>query len=446
MNFKLSHQNKILLVIDSYQQYQTYLRTRALEEIKDRVVFLIDSKLAKVDFGVSGDKIFKYDYPAKKDLFYRHIFNMSTTLMSKRHSYWFRTEWHTKRQKRIYKILSLPVLFGVAKFIFSKLARDKNLFNLIEKINPSIVLLPSHAFEGLTFEIIRAGKQLKIPSFMLIQNWDTLANRTLFPVKPDYLGVWSQQQFEQAISIMGMAEERVFILGAPRLMHYFSPGAGNQPSPFPFRYVLYGGMADRFDELGALRQLDQIIERRNLGIKIVYRPTPTQHTRNCPDVFFEYDFKHVILDTPAKAYYKKSASWDISADGFNPIYYPDLNYYPRLFSNMEYMICSHTTMMIEAPLFGKRVYALAYDDGRHPNGPHWAYKNFRHLFGLERVPNVRIIRNQEDVEKIFSPGDRLGQPAEPLDIDYFISKEATKNHSADLKKSIDKIMLERCSR
>lgn len=429
--------NKILFVISTYQQYQTYIQTQALKEIRDNAVFVVNPKLAGMDFGVFNDRIFTYYYPDSKDILHRHIFNIYITRKG-----WRRGEWFRRRQKRVYGILSLPIVHKIVKLLFLFFARDKNLTKLVKKINPAIIVLPSHAFEGMTFELIRIAKEMSIPSFMVVDNWDTLAERTLFTRKPDCLGVWSRQQAEQAVRANDMAKDSIFILGAPKFAGYMKPETKHQPSPYPFKYILYVGMSDLFDELGALKKLDETIEKQKPDVKVVYRPNITQHTRKCPDVFFEYDFKHIVLDTPAKLYYKKSASWDISQDGFNPIYFPDFAYYPKLLSNMEFMICAHSTMILEAALFNKKTYLLAYNDGFHRLGPHWAFENMGHLFGVERLGNVRMIRNKDDIEKIFSPNDELKtkEQAEPLDIDYFISKEATANYASNLKGVIDMIL------
>lgn len=432
---------KILFIIDSYQQYQTYIQTQSLKEIRDDAVFIVNPKLANMDFGVFGDRIFSYSYPERKDILHRHIFNIN--INRRRHKrFWIRSIWFKPHQKRIYWFLSLPIVHHLVKFIFLQFTKDKNLTRLVKKINPDIVVIPSHAFEGMPVELIRIAKKIKTPSFMVIDNWDTLANRTLFTIKPDYLGVWSEQQIDHAILSNNMFPGRMFILGAPKFSVYMKPETALQPSPYPFKYVLYVGMSDLFDELGALRKLDEAIERQKLDIKIVYRPNISQHTRKCPDVFFEYDFRHVILDTPARSYYKKMASWDISQDGFNPIYYPDFSYYPKLLSNMEFMICAHSTMILEALLFNKKIYLLAYDDGFHRFGPHWAFENAGHLFGIERLKNVRMVRKKEDLGKIFTSGDELKihEPIEPLDIDYFISKEATANYAVNFKKAVNDIM------
>lgn len=438
-----SGDRKILFVVSSYQQYQTYIQTQVLKEIQDRVFFIVTPRLAHMDFGVFKDRVFSYTYPAWKERFHRHVFYINGWMNKKKiPAFWGRLVILRPGQKRIYSILSLPIINRIVKFLFLERAKDAQLLELVRNINPSMMLLPSHAFDGLSVELIRSGKKLGIPSMMVIDNWDTLCTKTTFTFKPDYLGVWSQQQVEHAVTMRGMPQDRIHILGAPRFMRYVAPEARQQPSPYPFKYVLYVGMSDPFNELGALKMIDDIIERQKLGIKIVYRPNITQHTRNCPDVFFEYDYRHVVLDEPARKYYKKSASWDISQDSFNPIYFPDPAYYVNLLSNMEFMVLSHSTMILEAALFDKKMYLLSYDDKVHPFGPHWLF-NFEgglHLKHIDRLSLVRMVPTIEDVEKIFAPGDPLKKDVEPLALDYFIDTRATAQYSRNLKAVIDGIL------
>lgn len=433
--------NKILFIIDTYWQYDNYVKTQALQEVKDKVYFIANPELSHLDFNISPERLIFYSYPNKKDILHRHIFNINSWRLRKKDIVFRQRSLLFKpRQVFFYRILALPVIYQITKFIFLKRGEDRNLSEFIQKINPSIILIPSHAFEGSTFETIRLARKMKIPTLMIIDNWDTLANKTIFTFKPDFLGVWSQQQVEDAFRIKGMPKERTFILGAPKFTKYLKAGNSHPPSPYPFKYVLYIGIAEVFNELGALKILDEEIEKRNLDLKIVFRPHITQHARRCPDVFFEYDFKHVVLDTPARRYYKRSVYWDISSESVNPIYYPDHSYYLPLLSNMEFMISPQTTMILEASLANKRHYILSYDDGIHRFGPKFIFDNCRFLFGVERLPNVRMVRKLEDLRKIFDPSDPLKEEVEPLDVDYFISKENSANYSENLKKVIDTIL------
>ncbi len=434
---------KILFFVHDYHHYQAYIQGAALNDIRNDITLLVaDERLKNSDFGVPADRVFFYSFPDKKDIFHRHIFNINTWIHRNRNiGFMIRTLLFTAHQKRIYRILSLPVLNRLVKLFFLERARDRKLYDFVKKIDPDIIVIPSHAFEGTTFEMIRIARQLHVPSFMMVDNWDTLVWKTTFTFKPDYLGVWSKQQIEHAVEVRGMPRDRIFILGAPRFTNYVNKGQEKLPTLYPFRYILYVGVFDEYDELAALKKIDEAIEKHKVPFKVVFRPTSTQFPRKCPDVFFDYDYKHIILDTNARTYYKKGVSWFISKDKFDPKQFPDPNYNFSLLQNAEYVICPESTMLLEATLLGKRVYLLAYDDKIHKFNPEWVFKYAGHLHGLEKIENIRMVRDKEDIEKIFLPGDQLKQVHnESMNIDWFVAKEATADYSSNLKKIVDEIL------
>ncbi|MBI4160645.1 MAG: hypothetical protein HY506_01945 [Candidatus Yanofskybacteria bacterium] len=433
---------KILFFVHDYHHYQAYIQGPALSDVRDSIVFVVAGNLKHLDFGVPAERVYAYSFPDRKDILHRHIFNINTWIhRNKNIGFHIRTLLFTPRQKRIYRIFALPVISRIVKFIFLARARDRKLYDLVKEVNPDIIVIPSHAFEGTTFELIRIGTQLCIPSFMMVDNWDTLVWKTTFTFKPDYLGVWSKQQIEHAVKVRGMPRDKIFILGAPRFINYLNPEQKKLPPLYPFRYILYVGVFDEFDELTALKKIDEAIEKFKVPFKVVFRPTATQFPRKCPDVFFEYDYKHVILDTHARTYYKKGTSWDFSKDKFDPKQFPDPNYNLSLLQNAEYIICPQSTMLLEATMLGQKVYLVAYDDGIHRFNPKWTFEKTAHLHGLERLENIRMVRNKEDIEKIFLPGDQLKKTFdEPVSIDFFIAQDQTKAYPSNLKKIIDMIL------
>src|SRR3989338_10535326 len=196
--------NKILFTLSSYQQYKSYIQTGALKEISERIIFLVNPKLIEMnlDFGVYKERVIPYTYPDRKNTLHRHVFNLNSFInRRKHHVFWTRTQWFSKRQKQVYRLLAWPLINQITKFLFLQRAKDSTLTALVKKINLAIILLPSHAFDGMTFELIRIAKQLKRPSLMIVENWDTLSTKTIFTFNPDYLGVWSQQQIEHTVEI-----------------------------------------------------------------------------------------------------------------------------------------------------------------------------------------------------------------------------------------------------
>lgn len=430
---------KILVLVSSLEYYRSYITSHALDEIQEDCVFLVHPKLLNLDFrGISKEKIITYEYPRKKIVLHRRLFNINTWKYRKR-SASFGARFATitkKRQRYLYKLFSVPGLYQLAEWLILLRTYDKQLFKIIKEISPDIILIPSSAYEGISFETIKIGKQLNIPTTMLIENWDNLSGKTIFTRMPDYLGVWSEQTAEFAVRIRNMPRDRIFIIGTPRFIDYYSKDKKFE-SPYPFKYAVFAGMSSTFDELSALKKIDDVIEKKKLGIKIIFRPHPQQVKRRCADTFFEYDFKHTILDNQARQYYKRGSDLE---DGFNPVLYaPDINYYPGLLANMEFMVCSLSSLLIEGLIFGKKVYVLAYDDGIHERHPKFYYQNYEHFRGIEKLRNTRMIFNFDELEGI---GDNdtnpLAEP-NPLELEHFITAK-TAGYPKELKIIVDTII------
>lgn len=439
INFMNSKEKPILFVIATLNHYRNYIITGALKEIKRPVVFLVHPALADKDFGVDKGRVISYVYPGGKGVWYKRVVGFSCW----RYQHLDRglvmyAKGLAPRKQRIYKILAKTPFYQFAKWFFSLLARDSRLDKIISEINPSMVIVPAAVYGGQDFELARVAKRLKTPSLFLIENWDNLGGRMIYPYNPDYLGVWGQQAFKHAVRFRNFPEKNIFILGMPRFMDYFHKERLDLSSPYPFKFILYAGSSLPYNELEVLHKLDDLVSRYRPDLKVIFRPGLVQHARNCPDVFFEYDFKHIILDIPARAYYKKEAGHKVK-DGFNPAYSPDMSYFPRLFVNMEFMICPLSTMMLEGLMFGKNVYALAHDDGIHWRNLKYLYDTYEHFRGTERVKNAAVIHRLDDLEKVFSNPEELKDKGEPIDTDYFISKN-TGDYPVNLKRAIDTIL------
>lgn len=431
---------KILVVISTPEYYRNYIASHALDRIKVRCVFVVHEKLMVKDFpGIRRKQLVPYCYPERNKSMYRHFFYVDAwRYRHKSSSFAFRFETLSDRRRQFfYKLASLPVIYNLVKFLVFKRTHDRNLEIILSGINPQIILLPSASYDGLTFEIIGIAKKKKIPTCLLVDNWDNLTSKTVFTRKPDYLVVWGNQAVEAAVRIHSMERSRVFSLGTPRFIEYMNRENLDLTSPYKFKYILFAGIAAPFDELSTLKKLEEIIDQKGLDIKIVYRPHPWRKHRKCADTFFGYDFKHIVIDEQAKLYYKRD-----EMDEFNDIYMPELSYYPKLLANMEFMICPLSTMMIEGLLFGKKVFVPVYDDGIHFTNPKNLLARHEHFREIDKFKNIYLIENLEDLEKVF-----MGFSRQMPDADYvkddsifnFISPD-TPNYPLELEKLIGRIL------
>jgi len=89
-------------------------------------------------------------------------------------------------------------------------------------------------------------------------------------------------------------------------------------------------------------------------------------------------------------------------------------------------------------LFNKRVFVLTYDDGIHSASPKYAFANYIHFQGIERLENVDIIDDIDRLEEIFSSSFALARK-KIIPLNYFIS-ETTKDYPAHLQRIVDQII------
>lgn len=431
---------KILVVISTPEYYRNYITSPALDRIKERCVFIVHEKLMAKNFpGIKKENLVPYCYPERPKSLYRHFFYVNSwRYRNKSSSFAFRFEQvPSQRRKFFYKLASLPIVYNLVKFFVFQITRDKNLEGILSEIDPQIILLPSAGYEGLTFEIIRIAQKKKIPTCLLVDNWDNLTSKTVFTRKPDYLTVWGKRAVEDAVQIHGIERSHVFPLGTARFIEYMSRENADLLSLYNFKYVLFAGIAAPFDELSTLKELEKIIDRKGLDIKIVYRPHPWRKHRKCADTFFGYDFRHIVIDEQAKLYYKRD-----EMDEFNDIYMPDLKYYPKLLANMEFMICPLSTMMIEGLLFGKKVFVPVYDDGIHFTNPKNMLARHTHFRGIDKFKNIYLVESLNDLEKIFTGALQQISDAGIVknnDIFDFISPD-TPNYPLELEKLVGQII------
>jgi len=320
--------------------------------------------------------------------------------------------------RTLYALGALPGIRQVLRrTMLHRAGFSPQLHALIERLGPDLIVAPSGGFDTLVWDGLRSARALGLPSLMLTHNWDNLSSKGLFPVRPDYLGVWGDQSVEHARRIHRFPAERVTALGAPSFEQYFRHRPGSTSSPFPFRYALFAGCFAPFDEAGALRRLERAIDAAGSDITVVYRPHPHRMPRRVPDLVDERELSHVILDPQVRDHYAASfeeqGGW-ASADRrrLKPLL-PPLDYYPALLEHAEFVICPLSTMIVEAALFECPVIVVAYDDGIHPNSPA-AVVDYEHFEGIDRVDGFYVCRRPEELDESFirlsGGGIRSGRP------------------------------------
>jgi len=278
--------------------------------------------------------------------------------------------------------------------------RSPELERAVDAARPDLVIAPSGGIDHLVLDVLRAARLRGIPSLVLAHNWDNLSSKGAFAVKPDALGVWGEQSAGHAVRIHGFERERVTVLGAPSLDHYFRHEPGSSESRFGFPYVLFAGCYAPFDERSALEALDRTIAEEALDLTLVYRPHPHRRPRAQPDLIDESRLAHVVIDPEVReAYLASFAEYLPGAPRASPLF-PPLDTYPATLEHAELVVCPLSTMIVEAAVFERPVLVIAYDDGIHPDSPATAV-GFDHFEGIDRVEGFEVVRRAEELGPAF---------------------------------------------
>lgn len=276
-----------------------------------------------------------------------------------------------------------------------RLGLHQGLLETMRELRPDLVIVPSSGIDSMIVDATRCARELGIPVLGVMYNWDNLSSKAAFAVEPDYLGLVGTQSAEHARSIHGIGPERVAVLGSPYIDLHFHHQAGSAPSPHDFPYVLFAGCYQPFDELDALRRLEDVIEREGLGLKVVYLPHPRRLKRDVDDFVDDTRFEHVVVEPRVRDGYV--------ADRGRPkgrMFPLPLDYYPGLLENARFVVCPLSTLMLEAAIFRRRVLVIAYHDGVHAASPGVAIE-YLHFEGVERVDTFEVCREADDLATIF---------------------------------------------
>jgi len=419
--------DRILVAITSDNYVRNYLRTDALSALFDnhRVDLIADESLA-LSHEVAEHPRFAGFYRTDATLDRRHHLLFSLIMWKNRKKSptfayrWMRNSgWDSVsaekgalRKARAFLrwlpgglvsplgvrilVLANPLVFPIAKkLLLARLPVNQSLSSAVKAKDYDLLVFPSAAFDSVSVDLARLGKSRKIKTLCLIDNWDNLTSKTSFWAKPDHLGVWGEQAAQQAERIHGFSRERVHAVGTPRFDSYFI--ARDQPdldAIYSFPYILFVGSAMPFDEIGALRKLEQALERLSpqfAKLKVVYRPHPWQQKRRSPSSFHEEDFSRTLLDRQiAEAY-----AAGIKPERTETRFQPELDYYPRLFQGASVVVGPLTTMLFEGALALKPIVGLAYDDGHHANT---SRRYFSHFDGVETIPGFLLCEDESHLE------------------------------------------------
>jgi hypothetical protein len=302
--------------------------------------------------------------------------------------------------RRRAKLTGLPLVNRLEeRRVLNRMGPSDAFDTLIARLKPDLVVgIWSRWANPGVFDSFRAARKHGIKSMLINANWDGLCLTGGFPVMPDYLGVWGEQTLEHAVDILDFPPERTFKLGSPGFQQYFDFPPEGVPSPFPFRYALYIGTHAQYEECVPIERLNRLIDERGLDLKLVYRPYAGRYERNRPDFVDESKLEHVIIDPDVRDQYLQE--FGIVEETQRPPY-PTITYHPALLSNAEFVVCSLSTMIVEAGLLDKRVVIPSYNDSVGSHYPVTLLARCEIFDGMEDIHGFTVARSEDELAAAF---------------------------------------------
>lgn len=397
---------KILLIISNNLFYRNYLNRYVLEDLKKYAEVKIlgnkvdanDSKnLFDFECGESKVNSFLHWVIASISLFSNRNLTKSFQMRVRRRFYPYIEDSITVRKilKYIKKSLILIFFILITKFKFVTsflifilkkfLKINKSFAHIIKTEKPDLVLIPTNGFFSFELDIECTLHKLKQKYISLIDNWDNLSSKNILMYKANHYGVWGEQNKIIAEQIQKINRNDTTCLGTPRFEVYKKLKVNKI---FDFKYILFVGSSNRYNEYGVLQLLNKIIIKNKIDFKVIYRPHPWRDNSDFPDLSA---LNKIVLDPQMKTQYENKAR----SDNFQP----DIDYYNDILSNCEFVIGSLTSMLIEALVKKKKYIALIHSEPGFKYSPSEWYKGYTNFDELKSLKNLILLNDLDKLEK-----------------------------------------------
>lgn len=400
---------KIIITITNDNFVRNYIFSKAFKDVENNFdcYYLVDKNL-KVKFKKKKIFYFSLEDSEEKKFKKQHLiqtflnYNLSKSVRFSINRYldikiWWSSDGIIKNITKFpirisAKIYRHFLFFFLSSFIGKaylknfeiKIADNQKISNIIKKIEPSLVIIPTQGQDFAHFCIVKACKILKVKTISLVDNWDNLSSRVMARPFSNYFGVWGQQSKIHANQIQGIKKNNINVLGTPRFEGYKKI---KKKRLFNFKYILFCegfGLTENINEV--LKKLDEILNTEKFkDLKIIYRPHPWRKDRNIVNM---KNYKKIILDPQLKKNYL-NRKFDSSVQ-------PNLTYYPKLISNAEFIISAPTTMVIECLLLKKKVIVLGHKSNTVFDHYNHIVK-LNHFDGVEKLKNIQICWDLNDL-------------------------------------------------
>ena len=350
-----------------------------------------------------------------------------------------------RRNLILARIAGLPYIYPIIKYFFIKiLGINKEVNDLINAENPSLIIHPSLLKGFYINELFRLKKFKSIPLLVLMNSWDNPSCKSFCTGSPDKLIVWGEQTKNHAIEYMKINENKIECFGAAQFDVYRNPPKENRVELATYfdvnpesKIILYAGSGGAKYETEYLKLLEEGISKSIIPkVHIIYRPHPWRGgLAPGEEDFLSITWKHISIDPTMKDFYKSEIK---SPKG--RVFLADYENSNKLLTLVDAVISPLSTMLLESIIKGKPV--LAFLPEYENNGSSINQAHFAELFKLE---SINVCREKKDFylffNKLFNQiGDKEISSKIINHSQYFVQNNEI-TYKEQLNKTVDRYLL-----
>ena len=395
------HKKKISLVLDNEFVLRSYFETSTIKKLSlefDVELVLIDQETDHLLNSYST--ISKHKYLQ----FLQTILSVSYWVKKRKESNSFRIRLlsllHSRRyfyssRKVSLRLPSMPVLMGfIVGYSGLKIpsifmsALSTNMVQYFRKTKTNLIIYVTSGGASSNSDVLSLiGSKLKIPTLVVIENWDNLTSKAVFNFRPDFLGVWGRQDLEASINLHGFSPNSVVEIGSPRVSKLIR---SHKPEPTSAKKILFaGGSTDFPFELEWLKYSFSLANK--LGRSFIYVPHPANYSSLREYLNCETD--QVFSTIP-----NQISRLIESKDGKS---LPTLDFYTPIFHEAWVTISPYSTMLLESLLLGIPTVGIDFNDFVQ-GSEEWASQAFEHFHNLETFESYFRVTKYVELEETFA--------------------------------------------
>jgi len=294
----------------------------------------------------------------------------------------------------------------IEKVYFKELIKQFDLAEL-QSLNFSILISWSQNAEPSAIASILLGEKIKVPSMVVVDNWDNLSSKSIFPLEPNALICFGQQSVDFAHSIQKFRKCKIYPIGSARFEIY--RGIIESAEKKEPQQILYAGSSIASEDLEILELFENYFSNNNLNIRFKYRRHPYPQG---PE--FNLDDLHLKFPTLIKP-------GQVLPSGV----LESLEQTKEELRTTKILVAMPTTFLLEGILCKIPTILISFESTKVRTSSRAMIKELEHLKGIERVKNISLVKSSIE---LFDALTRLSTSSNLVqdnsELDYFINWES----------------------